>query len=214
METSQYLEQKNTWPNDGKHILADYDENTIVVYQAFRPGIGEFAVKNQYFDGDFSYTRWSWIKTNFLWMMYRSGWGAKPGQEVILRVSILREFFDSLLIQAVESTWNKRLYPTEKEWKSDIARSNVRLQWDPDHTPTGGKLQRRAIQLGLRREALKEYGKNAIVNIEDISHFVSQQRQFISIEQRHQLHTPREEIYCPSSEEAIRVIGLSKCNSS
>ena len=210
METVPYLEQKHTWPHDGKHILADYDENTIVVYQAFRSSIGRFAIKNQYFGGDFSYARWSWIKTNFLWMMYRSGWGTKPGQEVILQITIPRDFFDSLLIQAVESTWNEHIYSTEKAWKSDLARSNVRLQWDPDHSPTGGKLKRRAIQLGLRREALEEYGRNAIVNINDISHFVSQQRQYISIEQRQQLHTPREKIYCLSSEEAKRVIGLSR----
>ncbi|WP_287277994.1 MULTISPECIES: DUF4291 family protein [unclassified Okeania] len=25
----------------------------------------------------------SWIKTNFLWMMYRSAWGSKTGQEII-----------------------------------------------------------------------------------------------------------------------------------
>ena len=210
METAPYLEQKKTWPRDGKHILACYDENTIVVYQAFRASIGKFAIKNQYFGEDFSYSRWSWIKTNFLWMMYRSGWATKPGQKVILRVTIHRDFFDSLLIQAVESTWNKNIYPTEKAWKSDIVRSNVRLQWDPDHTPTGGKLERRAIQLGLRRKALEEYGRNAIVNIDDISHFVSQQRPYISIEQRQQLHTPREKIYCPSSEQAKQVIGLSR----
>ena len=26
----------------------------------------------------------------------------------------------------------------------------VRLQWDPDHDPEGGKCERRAIQLGLK----------------------------------------------------------------
>jgi hypothetical protein len=31
-----------------------------------------------------------------------------------------------------------------------VARSEVRLQWNPDHDPTGNKLERRALQLGLR----------------------------------------------------------------
>ena len=30
----------------------------------------------------------------------------------------------------------------------------VRLQWDPDHSPTYGKMQRRAIQLGLKGEVI------------------------------------------------------------
>ena len=43
----------------------------------------------------------SWIKTNFLWMMYRSGWACKPGQERVLAVRITREGFDSILAKAL-----------------------------------------------------------------------------------------------------------------
>jgi hypothetical protein len=39
----------------------------------------------------------SWIKPGFLWMMYRSGWGTKSGQQVVLAVRLPREFFDHLL---------------------------------------------------------------------------------------------------------------------
>ncbi len=46
--TQSYLEQKDkVWPKEGKHILAQYDEDTVVVYQAFCPEIAEYAVKNQ-----------------------------------------------------------------------------------------------------------------------------------------------------------------------
>nr|WP_240038802.1 MULTISPECIES: DUF4291 family protein [Okeania] len=38
----------------------------------------------------------SWIKTNFLWMMYRSAWGSKTGQEIILAVTIKRTAFDGI----------------------------------------------------------------------------------------------------------------------
>jgi len=31
-------------------------------------------------------------------------------------------------------------------------KSDVRLQWDPDHLPTGESHKRRAIQLGLRNK--------------------------------------------------------------
>ena len=43
-----------------------------------------------------NYNRMSWIKPNFLWMMYRSNWGRSQGQEVVLAVRLKRSFFDSL----------------------------------------------------------------------------------------------------------------------
>ena len=46
------------------------------------------AVANQTFlkCKDYSTTRMTWIKPNFLWMMYRSGWAEKKGQENILAI--------------------------------------------------------------------------------------------------------------------------------
>jgi hypothetical protein len=49
---------------------------TFVVYQAYRPSIGAHALTHGAFGGDFCYSRMSWIKSNFLGMMYRSGWGS------------------------------------------------------------------------------------------------------------------------------------------
>ena len=80
----RYLDQVITWPTEGRHILAHYDADTIVVYQAYRPSIGEYAIRHCTFGGGFSYARMSWIKPNFLWMMYRSGWGTKgPGRRCL-----------------------------------------------------------------------------------------------------------------------------------
>ena len=45
--TESYSAQKDIWPQSGRHILANYDEDSVVVYQAFRPSIADFAVKNQ-----------------------------------------------------------------------------------------------------------------------------------------------------------------------
>lgn len=47
LNTKFYSLQKGDWPKDGKHILAQYDEKTIVVYQAFNPSIAEYAVSHQ-----------------------------------------------------------------------------------------------------------------------------------------------------------------------
>ena len=101
--TERYINQIDQWPKSGRHILAQFDTDSVILYQAYRPSIGQFASEHGYFGGDFSFSRMSWIKPNFLWMMYRSGWGTKPGQKVTLAIRIRRSFFDSLLTQAVES---------------------------------------------------------------------------------------------------------------
>ena len=88
-----YLDQRREWPAAGRHILAHFDGEIIVVYQAYRPAIAAYALQNGRFGGDFSYSRMSWIKPNFLWMMYRSGWGTKEGQETILALRLRRPFF-------------------------------------------------------------------------------------------------------------------------
>jgi hypothetical protein len=71
--TEPYLAQQARWPASGRHILAQFDVESVVVYQAYRPAIGHFAARHGYFGGGFSLGRMSWIKPNFLWMMYRSG---------------------------------------------------------------------------------------------------------------------------------------------
>jgi hypothetical protein len=111
----RFLDQQEQWPTSGRHILASFDEETIVVYQAYSPAIGRFAVEHGFFGGEFSYRRMSWIKPNFLWMMYRSDWGRSLNQEVVLGVRLRRSFFDSILEQAVPSTFTSALFGTEDE---------------------------------------------------------------------------------------------------
>lgn len=80
--TEPYLEQVQRWPTSGRHILAQFDADTVVVYQAYQPALGHFAAEHGYFGGGFSLDRMSWVKPNFLWMMFRCGWGTKENQEV------------------------------------------------------------------------------------------------------------------------------------
>lgn len=206
--TEPYLNQASNWPKTGRHILAQFDEDTVVVYQAYRPAIGLFAAEHGYFGGEFSLNRMSWIKPNFLWMMYRSGWGTKPGQEVILAVSLRRSAFDQILASAVHSNFVPAVYGSTTEWEQAVKNSEVRLQWDPDHHPSGAKLERRAIQLGLRGTVLASYARDWIVNIEDISEFVQQQRQYLGGD-RLELLIPHETVYPVIDPDVCQRLGLS-----
>lgn len=139
----RYIDQIVHWPKEGRHILAQFDAQSVVVYQAYRPAIGHYAAKHGRFGGpEFGYGRMSWIKPNFLWMMYRCGWATKENQEVVLAVRIRREGFDEILRQAVPSTYVAALYENGSAWQENLRTSNVRLQWDPDHDPHGQKLSR------------------------------------------------------------------------
>ncbi|WP_239443960.1 DUF4291 domain-containing protein [Pseudoalteromonas sp. McH1-42] len=203
-----YHAQLARWPKEGKVILAQHDEKSVTVYQAYNQSIGQYAARHQTFGGDFSFTRMTWIKPNFLWMMYRSGWGTKANQEVTLAVKIHRTAFDSILARSVPSSYEQSQYNTRDEWKSAMARSDVRLQWDPDHGPFGDKQARRAIQLGIKGETVQSYARDWILDISDISEFVNEQRENIKNGRLDLLCTPKESVYIPADESLHKKLGL------
>src|SRR2546421_12178069 len=120
LTTEPYLEPRQRWPAGGRHVLAQFDDDSVVVYQAYRPEIGRFAAEHGYFGGAFSLGRMSWVKPNFLWMMYRSGWGTKEGQEVTLAVRLRRSAFDAILGEAVPSSFVAGVYAGQEEWKRAV----------------------------------------------------------------------------------------------
>jgi hypothetical protein len=203
-----YVEQLPHWPKLGRHILAQFDDETVVVYQAYNAAIGRYAIVNGRFGGEFSFSRMSWVKPNFLWMMYRSGWGTKPNQEITLGLRIRRTFFDSLLATAVASTWNREEYATHEDWSRAVSGSAVRLQWDPDHHPSGAKLERRAIQLGLRGETLEVFGTTELLEVIDLTAFVAEQRDVLAAKGVAGLAMPRERVYRPADPATILRVRL------
>ncbi|MBP3959110.1 DUF4291 domain-containing protein [Gemmata sp. G18] len=192
-----YAEQVKVWPKDGRHILAQYDDESIIVYQAYNPTIGRYASACGHFGDGFSFSRMSWVKPNFLWMMYRCGWGTKENQEVTLALRLRRAFFDSLLESAVPSTWDREQFATSEDWSHAVGRSSVRLQWDPDHHPSGAKLDRRAIQLGLRGPVLRAFATTELLEVIDLTEFVAEQREVLSSRGTAGILAPRERVYVP-----------------
>jgi len=203
--TELYQAQQKRWPQNGRHIMAQYDADTIVVYQAFSPRIGQYAARQGRFGGDFSLTRMSWIKPNFLWMMYRCGWATKENQETVLAVSLRRTAFDLILNEAVASVFVPELHGSRSEWQEALGQSQVRLQWDPDHAPDGAKVDRRAIQLGLRGNFLARYAAEWIISIENITSFVVDQHRHVEAGNLSLLETPHEEVYPVSEAQAVHI---------
>lgn len=213
IEMGKYAEISKAIPETGQQIVAQHTENDIVVYQAYKPEIADYAVKEQRLGGNaFSYNRMSWIKPNFLWMMYRCGWATKTNQERVLAIRIRKDSFIRILEDAAISSYNVKYHTSHADWKKDLAEKEVRLQWDPDHDPFGNKLTRRAIQLGLKEGSLKRFGQRDILQIEDITAFVEEQRQFLNKENIHRLMVPVETVWNIQQPLLERKIGISNEN--
>jgi hypothetical protein len=89
-----------------------------------------------------------------------------------------------------------------------VEESEVRLQWDPDHSPTGAPLPRRAIQLGLRGSVLRAFAERELLEVIDLTCFVESQRTFSTFESIEQLRTPVERVYVPQGAAARRTLKL------
>jgi hypothetical protein len=195
LKTIPYLQYENGLPQKGRYILGQLRDNNILVYQAFNPQISAYAVQHQQFGGPaYSFSRMSWIKPNFLWMMYRAGWAGKANQERILAIEIGLDKFETILEQAVYSSFQPDIYASTSEWNRALSQSEVRLQWDPDHNPKGQKLERRAVQLGMKGTILQSFASEWIVSIEDITDFVVQQGTFVNTDELHKLEVPIEQV--------------------
>ncbi|MEZ5957060.1 MAG: DUF4291 domain-containing protein [Hyphomonadaceae bacterium] len=207
LETALYAEQNAVWPRSGRHILAHFDEETIIVYQAYKTSTRDWSIPRGQLGGpEFSFNRMSWIKPNFLWMMYRCGWASKEAQETVLALRIERAFFESVLEQAVPSSFDATLYSDQVAWKEALASSDARLQWDPDHAPSGAVVERRAIQLGLRGQMLRTLATTALREVIDMTAFVHEQAALVATPS---LLTPVERPYLPDSAAAKRQVGLA-----
>ncbi len=153
-------------------IRANYDRRSIVVYQAYSKAIALPALENKRFVPPFSFHRMTWIKPSFLWMMHRSNWGLKSGQEMILAVRITREGWEDALSRAVLTHPDLRVYRSAEEWRALFEQAIVHVQWDPERTLRGKALAEKSIQVGLSRHIIERYVNDWIVEISDMTPLV------------------------------------------
>lgn len=152
-----------------RQIRAGYDAHTITVYQAFGPQIVEAAVAAGTFVAPFSMSRMTWIKPSFLWMMYRSGWASKPGQERVVAVRITREGFEAILESACLTHFEPGTHRDRDAWRAELDATEARVQWDPERTMTGTPLPHRSLQIGLSGHLVARYVNDWITSINDIT---------------------------------------------
>lgn len=150
-------------------IRADYDRDSIIVYQAYDDRIADAAMKNQTFVSPFSFNRMTWIKPSFRWMMHRSNWGQKRGQERTLRVRISRSGWESALALGVLTAPQGAVFGDPQRWEREFAAAQVHVQWDTERSVRGAALDHYSIQVGLSRHIIRQFVEEWIVSIEDYS---------------------------------------------
>jgi hypothetical protein len=190
-------------------IRADHDRASIVVYQAYSLEIARPALEHGRFVPPFSRTRMTWIKPSFRWLMARSNWARKPGQEMILAVRITREGWEDALSQAVLTHADRRVYRGTDEWRAAFARAQVHVQWDPERTLRGRSLDARSIQVGLSRHVIDRYADEWTMDIQDLTPLVRKIHRLVhdGDTTRAKGLLPRERAY-PVEPELARRIGV------
>ena len=156
----------------------EWDAEGVYFYQAFRPEIAEWALENQRFGGPYwKPTRMTWIKPSFAWMLYRSGYGRRPGQTRVLKVKLSHQTVAHLLSYCRCNGTNKE---TKMKRQTNEETGYGMVQWDPErdlfaaegHSPRR-LLHTRSIQIGLARK-LSEFYVDNIISIQDVTELAHQ----------------------------------------
>lgn len=180
-----------------REIRAYYTDDFIRVYQAYSDPIANDVEKYGTFSQpSFSFSRMTWIKPSFYWMMYRSGWGYKDNkQKNILAIDITHEGFKWCLDNAYLSTKHPNL--SEDEFTEYKESKPVIIQWDPERDIELNKLDYRSIQIGIKGAAVDKYVNEWIINITNITDTCTAMKKLIDQNKidEAKLLLPKERVY-------------------
>ena len=190
-----------------REIRANFDRDSIVVYQAYSSAIADKAIDAGRFVAPFSFHRMTWIKPSFLWLMHRSNWGQKNGQDRTLAVRIKRSGWEKALSMAILTSFEPTVHHSAQAWRDSFAQAKVHLQWDPERSLRGAALPYYSIQVGLSRHIIREFVDDWIVSIEDYTPIVTKIYNLIHAgnADKAKRHLPPERIYPVASEISKRI---------
>ncbi|QDU55896.1 hypothetical protein Pan181_20940 [Aeoliella mucimassa] len=119
----------------------------------------------------------TWIKPSFLWLMQRSNWASKSGQERILAVRISRQGWEQALRLGSLTSFTPAVHAHVDAWRTEFSQSQVHVQWDPERSLRGKKLEHRSLQVGISRHLIRNYVEHWIQEITDYTSRVKKIRQ-------------------------------------
>ena len=180
---------------------AEFDEEGVYVYQAFRDSIADYALAHGRFGGpDFNPARMTWIKPSFAWMLYHCGCGHRDqNQKRILKIKVPHEVMADILRECScqhgggGSVGRVQWDPERDLWHAErvTSRKGVNVETagclpDTAEADTTRKLivqpakigtiaeDVRSIQIGISKELSQRYCTNVleILDMNDLAHAV------------------------------------------
>ena len=178
---------------------AEYDDEGVYFYQAYCDEIADHALLHGRLGGpSWGSSRMTWIKPSFAWMLYRSGYGRKPGQNRVLKIKLSHAAVADILRRCTLAATASDRRRTAKSRSSDFDRDEVaeepqefsaseifagrcrgpgsgRVQWDPErdlYAREGREprklLRDRAIQIGVSG-AVSEFYVEQTLSVEEVT---------------------------------------------
>ena len=194
-KSSKRVRCPRTSSTQSRVFRADYDDEGVYFYQAYCDNIADHALLHGRLGGpSWGSSRMTWIKPSLAWMLYRSGYGRKPGQTRVLKIKlphaaiadILRRCTLATAASGRKRTTKSRSSDCEEEELQECSASKMitgrcwgsgsgRVQWDPErdlYACEGREprklLHDRAIQIGVSG-AVSEFYVKQISSIEEVT---------------------------------------------
>jgi hypothetical protein len=80
-----------------------------------------------------------------------------------------RVAWDRALAQGVLTSFTHGVHQTADKWRAEFEAAQVHVQWDPERSIHGKKLEHRAIQVGIGRTLIEQYASEWIVSVSDVT---------------------------------------------
>ncbi|XP_045210189.2 uncharacterized protein LOC123561709 [Mercenaria mercenaria] len=193
--------------NARAYIIEDSEENGDTANDRFpihnNATINEGLVRQQVQEDNINFgvrrpEAFLWMQFSYLPKMYGCEWGKSYRPHArIMAVQIKKEGFDEIF----------RLYADERIHNRSIG--DVAIEWAPDPSPMGKRLRRSFIRIGVRRDVLRLFEKYWLLNITDITSFVSRQGRCAQGGQLSCIWTPIVRVYIPVSSVVCRFLGVN-----
>jgi Domain of unknown function (DUF4291) len=161
-----------------RSLLATFDAERVIVWQAHSEAVAAYAVSHGRFGGpDWRAGRQTRFRFSLPSVLARTEWGTRPGRERILAVWVTRSGVETLLNQAVHAEADPAVYTTPMAWRLATRYANVSVSWHVDVDLLGAALPRETPRLGVRDLALRQLAEEFTVGIDDWTEWVRTHRQ-------------------------------------
>jgi hypothetical protein len=155
-------------PSSPREFIAEYDADFVHFYQAYSDRIADAALRDGRFSDGWRPDRATWIKPSIEWMLYRSGYARKPGQERVLRLGIRHADLLDILGRSLIADF----VPADGDERARVSamdRHPVRVQWDPARDLALRRMPWRAIQIGITSRVAERFRDRWVATIEDVT---------------------------------------------